>query len=142
MYYNINSNKICSFNTKLTIMIMQSSQLWLYPSIVVVELGITFLWFSLWWSLYPTQLGLSFLLGISCNSPNGMYYGAGHRGDARQSGFNRGDPRPPPEMKPGDWMCPSCGGHNFSSRSLCFKCSAVRYDRSRGLLLSNLYHRD
>merc|ERR1740129_757000 len=25
-------------------------------------------------------------------------------------------------MRPGDWMCPSCGNHNFSSRENCNRC--------------------
>lgn len=29
-------------------------------------------------------------------------------------------------MRPGDWMCPGCGNHNFASRQSCNKCSAPR----------------
>jgi len=29
-------------------------------------------------------------------------------------------------MKEGDWMCPSCGNHNFASRVNCNKCNVVR----------------
>eukprot|EP00698_Gefionella_okellyi_P009948 TRINITY_DN2559_c0_g3_i1.p1 TRINITY_DN2559_c0_g3~~TRINITY_DN2559_c0_g3_i1.p1 ORF type:complete len:540 (+),score=103.99 TRINITY_DN2559_c0_g3_i1:48-1667(+) len=30
------------------------------------------------------------------------------------------------EMRPGDWMCRSCGAHNYASRAMCFKCSTGR----------------
>lgn len=32
----------------------------------------------------------------------------------------------PKNMKDGDWMCPSCGNHNFASRVNCNKCNALR----------------
>lgn len=28
----------------------------------------------------------------------------------------------PPGMRPGDWICPSCGNHNYASRDNCNKC--------------------
>ena len=28
--------------------------------------------------------------------------------------------------KPGDWMCPQCGNHNYASRAVCGKCSAPK----------------
>ncbi|KAH7818551.1 putative RNA-binding protein cabeza [Monocercomonoides exilis] len=30
------------------------------------------------------------------------------------------------EVRPGDWLCLSCGGHNYSKRSVCFRCSAPK----------------
>ena len=30
------------------------------------------------------------------------------------------------KMKPGDWCCSKCSAHNFSYRSACFKCNAVK----------------
>merc|ERR1711924_247971 len=29
-------------------------------------------------------------------------------------------------MKEGDWMCPSCGNHNYASRVECNKCGLIR----------------
>ncbi|CAL5219459.1 g1294 [Coccomyxa viridis] len=34
--------------------------------------------------------------------------------------------RPAPEMRPGDWMCPDCGAHNFASKIVCYRCSHDR----------------
>jgi len=34
----------------------------------------------------------------------------------------RGGPRDAPEMKPGDWVCPGCGDHQFCRNSECRKC--------------------
>jgi hypothetical protein len=36
------------------------------------------------------------------------------------------------EVRPGDWMCPSCGNHNFASRTQCYRCQLPR--RSGGEL--------
>eukprot|EP00954_Amorphochlora_amoebiformis_P025532 1373685-Amorphochlora_amoeboformis.AAC.1 len=33
-------------------------------------------------------------------------------------------PRLPHNFRPGDWMCGSCGAHNYRSRESCFKCNA------------------
>ncbi|KAK4257372.1 hypothetical protein QN277_006967 [Acacia crassicarpa] len=35
---------------------------------------------------------------------------------------------PPPGWKPGDWMCSSCGTHNYASREECFKCKTPNHD--------------
>merc|ERR1740123_1347847 len=29
-------------------------------------------------------------------------------------------------MKPGDWMCPSCGDHQFAKNPACRKCGATK----------------
>merc|ERR1712154_262546 len=31
-------------------------------------------------------------------------------------------PQPPPDMRPGDWLCAVCATHNYSTRSTCFRC--------------------
>merc|ERR1719491_722292 len=31
-------------------------------------------------------------------------------------------PMQPANMRPGDWMCPACGNHNYASREACNKC--------------------
>jgi len=31
-----------------------------------------------------------------------------------------------PNRRPGDWDCPACVAHNFSSRSECFKCGMMK----------------
>jgi len=36
------------------------------------------------------------------------------------------------EMKEGDWMCPSCGNHNFASRVKCNKCNTLREGMKEG----------
>jgi len=33
------------------------------------------------------------------------------------------------EFKDGDWMCPSCGAHNFRNKIACFKCGAPHQAR-------------
>ena len=35
-------------------------------------------------------------------------------------------PRGETAFMPGDWACPSCGGHNFRSRQSCFRCAGPR----------------
>jgi len=35
-------------------------------------------------------------------------------------------------MKEGDWMCPSCGNHNFASRVACNKCQVIRQGMKEG----------
>lgn len=30
------------------------------------------------------------------------------------------------DMRPGDWSCPKCQFHNFSSRGMCYKCNSPR----------------
>ncbi|KAK3869105.1 hypothetical protein Pcinc_025562 [Petrolisthes cinctipes] len=30
------------------------------------------------------------------------------------------------DMRPGDWCCPKCQFHNFSSRAMCYKCNSSR----------------
>ena len=30
------------------------------------------------------------------------------------------------EVRPGDWMCPSCNNHNFASRMMCKQCNAPK----------------
>ena len=30
---------------------------------------------------------------------------------------------PAANLRPGDWMCEACGGHNFASRNSCFTCN-------------------
>eukprot|EP00434_Breviolum_minutum_P020851 symbB.v1.2.018392.t1/scaffold1460.1/size117342/4 len=34
--------------------------------------------------------------------------------------------RPGDEFRDGDWYCPSCGAHNYSRRTDCFKCGAKK----------------
>ena len=35
-------------------------------------------------------------------------------------------------MRPGDWMCGSCGAHNFASRLQCFKCQGPKTEGGDG----------
>ena len=30
------------------------------------------------------------------------------------------------DRRPGDWDCPACNGHNFASKSACYKCSTPK----------------
>jgi|Transcript_79689 hypothetical protein len=32
----------------------------------------------------------------------------------------------PPNMRPGDWICPRCSNHNYASRVVCNRCQAPR----------------
>jgi len=55
---------------------------------------------------------------------------AGHRVayNGGQNGvFNGGQRDGPPrdgfQRRPGDWDCPQCSGHNFATRTTCFKCN-------------------
>lgn len=43
-------------------------------------------------------------------------------------------PRLPPNAKPGDWMCPDCGNHNYAHRDSCNKCRRPRYKNKNPLL--------
>mmetsp|Transcript_2242 Transcript_2242/g.4709 ORF Transcript_2242/g.4709 Transcript_2242/m.4709 type:complete len:201 (+) Transcript_2242:55-657(+) len=55
------------------------------------------------------------------------------RGD-RERSRDRGGGRDEREVnfKEGDWMCDSCGAHNFARREECFKCGAPKSGKSRG----------
>lgn len=33
-----------------------------------------------------------------------------------------GAAKPQPEVRPGDWSCPSCHNHNYASRAACNRC--------------------
>mmetsp|Transcript_18418 Transcript_18418/g.37179 ORF Transcript_18418/g.37179 Transcript_18418/m.37179 type:complete len:121 (+) Transcript_18418:376-738(+) len=37
----------------------------------------------------------------------------------------------PPNMRPGDWMCVSCGAHNYKDKIVCYSC--------KGPNVSNLF---
>ena len=58
--------------------------------------------------------------GFSVTPPTGKSAAAG--GTAGSSGRAAKAPWQP-QMKDGDWLCPSCGFHNFASRKLCRDCS-------------------
>ena len=47
-------------------------------------------------------------------------------------GRNGGHRSLPPNARPGDWPCPRCGAHNYSSRFQCFKCRCPRPHGGRG----------
>lgn len=38
----------------------------------------------------------------------------------------------PGNMKPGDWLCPSCNNHNYASRVNCNSCGGVRNGMKQG----------
>ncbi|KAA0064949.1 putative RNA-binding protein C17H9.04c [Cucumis melo var. makuwa] len=66
-----------------------------------------------------------------CGDPRadfgGGSYGGGRVGGSSSFGFTTG-----PDVRPGDWYCTvaNCGAHNFSSRSICFKCGATKDETS------------
>jgi hypothetical protein len=31
-----------------------------------------------------------------------------------------------PQLRPGDWLCPSCNAHNFARRDVCLRCNRAR----------------
>jgi len=35
-------------------------------------------------------------------------------------------------MRPGDWLCPSCGNHNYASKVACNRCQAPKADNGGG----------
>merc|ERR1740121_2083594 len=41
------------------------------------------------------------------------------------------------DVKPGDWMCTSCGDHNFAKNSQCRRCGAPKpgADGGEGLMM-------
>jgi len=51
------------------------------------------------------------------------FYGVG---SSYGSGFGTSFGNMGGDMRPGDWTCPLCMGHNFSSRTECFKCKAAK----------------
>mmetsp|Transcript_8259 Transcript_8259/g.20297 ORF Transcript_8259/g.20297 Transcript_8259/m.20297 type:complete len:362 (+) Transcript_8259:104-1189(+) len=58
-------------------------------------------------------------------SYGGGSYGGGSYGGGSYSNFGGGSSN----FRAGDWTCPECSGHNFSSRNSCYKCSAQKpYD--------------
>jgi len=36
------------------------------------------------------------------------------------------------EMRPGDWLCPSCGNHNFASKAACNRCQVPKETNGGG----------
>ena len=38
----------------------------------------------------------------------------------------RTDKNPEGEVRDGDWLCESCGGHNFATKIACFTCRSPR----------------
>merc|ERR1712032_1622228 len=50
-------------------------------------------------------------------------------GEKKPDGMNAGSaqsPQKPHNFKYGDWMCNSCGAHNFRNKTSCFKCGASK----------------
>ncbi|KAI9117343.1 hypothetical protein K1719_011509 [Acacia pycnantha] len=45
-----------------------------------------------------------------------------------RNGLGSSSLHPPPGWKPGDWMCSSCGTHNYASREECFRCKTPNHD--------------
>jgi len=43
-------------------------------------------------------------------------------------GMQFGSGGAPSALRPGDWMCPSCGFHNFAKNVNCNRCSMLRPD--------------
>ncbi|MQL82198.1 hypothetical protein Taro_014669 [Colocasia esculenta] len=52
-------------------------------------------------------------------------FGGGRGGGSSFGGFTGSD------VRPGDWYC-ACGGHNFASRSSCFRCGAFKDESTAG----------
>jgi len=53
----------------------------------------------------------------------GMGMGMGMAGaQGMQQGLPPGQP-PPPNFRPGDWICPRCNFHNYSSKIVCTQCA-------------------
>ncbi|KAG0727915.1 hypothetical protein GWK47_033624 [Chionoecetes opilio] len=50
-------------------------------------------------------------------------FGSGGRMGGGGGGGGGGGMR---DMRPGDWVCPKCQFHNFSSRGMCYKCNSPR----------------
>ena len=55
----------------------------------------------------------------------GNRHSRGHR-SSNSGGFRDSN------MKPGDWICPSCSNHNFASRTECNRCDARKPVEGRG----------
>lgn len=48
---------------------------------------------------------------------------ASSMGGAMMMGAGQQPTQPPPNFRPGDWMCPKCNFHNYSSKILCTQCT-------------------
>lgn len=58
---------------------------------------------------------------FKCRTPkDGDSFGSGGRMGGGGGGGGIRD------MRPGDWVCPKCQFHNFSSRGMCYKCNSPR----------------
>ena len=57
--------------------------------------------------------------------------GGGNRNSRGHRSSNSGGSRDS-NMKPGDWICPSCKNHNFASRTECNRCDARKPVEGRG----------
>lgn len=63
----------------------------------------------------------------SCQSPKGLTPTAPTQTYATQQwAVPQQGPPLPNSARPGDWMCSSCGNHNYASREACNKCQAAR----------------
>ena len=52
--------------------------------------------------------------------------GGGGGGGYGGGGYGGGGDRPPPNVRPGDWTCPSCNANVFASKMECFRCQAPK----------------
>merc|ERR1711934_50316 len=72
---------------------------------------------------------------FKCSNPKqpGSEYG-GFGGMPGGGGYGGGGNfgRNAPEIRHGDWMCPSCATHNFASREKCFRCDGKKPSTSEG----------
>jgi len=77
----------------------------------------------------PSGMGMG--MGMDMDMGMGMGMGMGGMGG--------------PNVRPGDWTCQSCGGHNFASKTKCFTCQSPKSQRIGGMgmnLPPNFKHGD
>lgn len=46
--------------------------------------------------------------------------------------FGSGGSGPPPTMRPGDWICPNCGDHNYARNICCRRCQTQKPEGAGG----------
>jgi predicted nucleic-acid-binding Zn-ribbon protein len=63
---------------------------------------------------------------FGCGGPREPGAGGMGMGGGMGGGGGGGSGSLPANFRPGDWMCPKCSSHNYSSKAACFRCNELK----------------